>query len=247
MKYFWTHRDNIPEGLGYGQFSAAHFILMALTVLFTVIITIAYHGSDANGRIIILRSIAATLMIIEVIKMILIWFSDVKFTDYLPLEICSFAAYSCVFDSINPQNEFFSILLLTLFLPAATMAIIVPTTSTLPAFNFYTIHQFLYHGLIIAYVIARFACGEMALSYPQLWLSVGKILILVGIMYCVDTIFDKNFMFLRDTYGNALLGVIWNKTGGGFRYTIGLVLFSIVVIHVFYLLFWIINMLFIAG
>ena len=246
MKHFWTHRDNIPEGLGYGQFSTTHLFMVALTVLFTVIITVVYHGLNAGGRIIALRSIAATLMIIEVIKMVLIWFSDVRFTDYLPLEICSFAAYSCVFDSVNPENEFFSILLLTLFLPAAIMAIIVPTTSTLPAFNFYTIHQFLYHGLIIAYVIARFASGEMTLSYPQLWMGILKILALVSVMYFVDTVFDKNFMFLRDTYGNPLLDIIWKKSGGGFRYTIGLVSFSIVVLHVFYLLFWIIDKLFIV-
>ena len=86
----------------------------------------------------------------------------------------------------------------------------------------------------------------MTLSYPQLWMGILKILALVSVMYCVDTVFDKNFMFLRDTYGNPLLDIIWKKSGGGFRYTIGLVLFSIVVLHVFYLLFWIIDKLFIV-
>ena len=49
MKHFWTHRDNIPEGLGYGQFSTTHLFMVALTVLFTVIITVVYHGLNAKS------------------------------------------------------------------------------------------------------------------------------------------------------------------------------------------------------
>lgn len=241
MKYFWTHRDNIPEGLGYGQFSKTHIFMIILTVIFTAVISVVYKGAGPDQRVIILRSIAATLMIIEVWKMILIARSDVKLSEYLPLEICSFAAYSTVFDSIWPDNTFFPIMLLTLFLPAAIMAIIVPTTSTLPAINFYTIHQFVYHGLIVAYVVARFVANELPLSYAGLWLSVLKIIILVSLMYMVDLKFDKNFMFLRDPYGNPLLQLIYDKCHGGFGYLMGLVGFSIVVIHIFYALFRVIQ------
>ena len=75
--------------------------------------------------------------------------------------------------------------------------------------------------------------------------SIAKILVLVGIMYIVDTVFDKDFMFLRDPYGNPLLKLIWDKTKGGFAYTVGLICFSIFVVHVFYLLFKVIALLFI--
>jgi uncharacterized membrane protein YwaF len=124
-------------------------------------------------------------------------------------------------------------MLLTMFLPAAIMAILVPTTSTLPAINFYTIHQFLYHGLIIAYVMTRFLYGEIPLSYPGVWKSILQIIMLATVIYIIDTVFNKNFMFLRDTYDNALLNVIWKITGGGIHYTGGLVCFCIIMIHVF--------------
>ena len=237
MKYFWTHKDNIPDGVGYGQFTPKHFLWLAAVVLYVVLFTICYARAAMPEKIILLRTTGAVLILIDVIKMILIAFQDVKFSEYLPLEMCSFAAYFIVCDSIWIGNTVFPVMLLTMFLPAAIMAVLFPTTSPLPAVNFYTIHQFLYHGLIIAYVIARFACNEIPLTYPGVWQSIFRIILLASVIYVVDTVFDKNFMFLRDTYGNPLLEGIKKITGGGIAYTGGLVCFCIIMIHVFYALF----------
>lgn len=241
MQHFWTHKDNIPEGKGYGQFGTGHLVWLFLTVLFTVGIVFVYSRLPVLQRVVLLRLIAAVLIIIDVIKMIIIRFSDVKFTEYLPLELCSFAAYFIVVDSIWTGNTFIKIMLLTLFLPAAIMAVLSPTTSPLPAINFYTIHQFLYHGLIIAYVMAHYACGEIHLIYLDVWKAILSVLLLAAVIYLIDVKFDKNFMFLRDTYDNPLLNVIWKYTKGGFAYTVGLVCFCIFVIHVFYLFFKIVG------
>ncbi len=244
MKHFWIHRDHIPEGVtGYGQFSFGHFVWLLLTVLLTALTAWLYrHGGPAD-KLLILRSIAAALMILEALKMFLMWRTGVSVSENLPLEICSFAAYSIVLDSIHPERPFFSMMLLVLFLPAAIMAVLFPTTSPLPAVNFYTIHQFLYHGLIIAYVLARYLAGEIPVLYSEVWGCIGKILVLVAVMYVVDTLFRRNFMFLKDAYGNPLLGIIWKVTGGGFAYTIGLISFCIFMVHVFFGIFKVIALL----
>ena len=243
MKYFWTHKDNIPEGMGYGQFSIKHLMWLILTISLIVGVVFLYGQLEPSSRITLLRTIGATLIIIDIIKMVLIYHSDVVFSDYLPLELCSFATYFIVCDSIWIGNVIFPEMLLTMFLPAAIMAILVPTTSTLPAINFYTIHQFLYHGLIIAYVMTRFLYGEIPLSYPGVWKSILQIIMLATVIYIIDTVFNKNFMFLRDTYDNALLNVIWKITGGGINYTGGLVCFCIIMIHVFFIIFKLIELL----
>ncbi len=235
MNHFWTHRDNIPDGLGYGQFTRKHLVWMTLIFLIVAAVATGYRNAGLSLKLILLRSIAAALILIDAFKMVVIAKSDnVKVSDYLPLEMCSFGAYFIVCDSIWPENPFFRVMLLTLFLPGAFMAVLFPTTSPLPAINFFTIHQFIYHGLIVAYVIARFICGEIPLVYADLWGSIAKILILVGVIYIIDVVFDKNYMFLCDPYGNPLLGAIWKICKGGIRYTLGLVLFSIFMIHVFF-------------
>ena len=244
MQYFWTHKDCIPEGKGYGQFTTKHFLWLAATALFVVGFILLYVHASAAEKILLLRTAGASLILIDVIKMILIGFSDVKLSEYLPLELCSFAAYFIVCDSLWTGNTFFPDMLLTTFLPAAIMAVIFPTTTPLPAVNFYTIHQFLYHGLIIAYIMARFVSGEVPLTYAGVWLSILKVILLAAVIYIVDSVFNKNFMFLRETYDNPLLEVIWKITGGGIAYTGGLVCFCIIMIHVFYALFKCIALLF---
>lgn len=244
MKHFWTHKDNAPDGIGYGQFTSGHFVWLLLTVLFTIGIVFFYGHLSIPNKILLRRALGATLIIIDIIKMFIIGFSDVKLSEYLPLELCSFAAYFIVIDSIWFDNSFIKIMLLTLFLPAAIMAVLFPTTSTLPSFNFYTIHQFLYHGLIIAYVMALYVYGEIHLLYPDVWKAILSVLLLAAVIYLIDTKFDRNFMFLRDTYGNPLLEVIWKYTKGGFAYTVGLVCFCIFMIHVFYFFFKLISLLF---
>ncbi|MBQ1466992.1 MAG: YwaF family protein [Solobacterium sp.] len=236
-KYFWTHKNHIPEGIGYGQFTPAHFVWIAASAMFVAVISFVYSISGLADRYTILRTIAAILIIIDVIKLVLIGYSDVKVTEYLPLELCSFAAYFIVIDSIFPENTITPLMLLIVFLPAAIMAVAFPTTQALPSFNFYTIHQFLYHDLIIAYVISRFISGEIDFSYLGAWISILSTLALAGIVYVIDTVFNRNYMFLRGTEGNPLLEVIWKVTKGGIAYTGGLVCFCIIIIHFFFLLF----------
>ena len=237
MEYFWTHRDNIPEGLGFGQFTLAHFAWASAMVLMVVAISVAYERSDYKKRVKMRRVIAAILFVSEIIKIIAVVRDGVPLLLYLPLEICSFASYSIMLDSIFPENKFFPQMLVILFLPAAIMSIIFPTVTPLPAINFFTIHQFVFHGLIVAYVVARFASGEVAIDYPGVWKSILKICVVAGIMYLMDISFNMNYMFLTDTYDNPLLNVIWNLTGGGVPYTLGLVLFVIIVVHIFFFIF----------
>ena len=237
IKYFFTHYDNIPEGLGYGLFTIKHFVLLLITILFIILTVKEYKKSNEAKRIKIRKIIAFTLIIIDVIKLIIMYLNPMDYTNYLPLEICSFAAYSIVLDSIYKDNKFFSEMLLLLFLPAAMTALLVPTTTALPIFNFFTIHQFLYHALIIAYVLMRYLNKEIKITYIGLWKSILKTVILASVIYCVDYIFNKNYMFLMNSAGNPALNIFYNLANGGKLYLVYLVIFVIFVLHLFYLLF----------
>ena len=235
-KNFYLHQELASGDLGYGQFSKKHLSLIFLVCLSTIIYSLIYINCDINIQIIIRKIIAITLLILEIIKQIVLYKTPVKQSDYLPLEICSLAAYLIMFDALLPTNRLFIQVLLTLFLPAALMAIIFPTTVKLPIFNFFTIHQFLFHALIIQYIIACLINREISINYLSFWKSLLIVVIIVFFVYIIDTIFNKNFMFLKDTYDNSMLKIIENKTGKGYKYTLGLVLFAIIVTNIFYLI-----------
>ena len=243
MNHFWIHQEKASEGYGYGQFTIKHLLLVALTAIATVFVCVLYINSNQVNRILIRRTIGITLIVIDIIKMIVLSKIDIELTDYLPLEVCSFAAYFIVIDSFWLSNNIIPQMLLTLFLPAAIMAIIFPTTTKLPVFNFFTIHQFLFHGLIIMYVFMRFFALEIPLTYSGVWKSILIVSCLVATMYFVDVKFDKNYMFLRDTFANPLLEFVKDKTKNNIGYTPGLLCFSAFMIHIFYFIFKLIEIL----
>lgn len=241
MEDFWTHQDNIPDGLGFGQFSLTHIIAILVMLLLIVFIIHKYKNSDDEKRLFIRKLIAISLIILETSKIIVMSLTDVIVSNNLPLEICSFAEYAIILDAFLKDNNTLPQMLLYLFFPAALMALIFPTTSVLPIINFFSFHQFLFHALIIAYAFMRFISKEVKINYKGVWKSIGIISAIALCVYFIDVIFDRNFMFLRDTYNNAMLNVIWNVTGGGLKYDGGLVIFSIFVIHIFYFIFKLIN------
>ena len=244
MNKFWLHKDLVNDNNnGYGQFSKKHFLLLFISILFIFFYCVYYINADAAHKILSLRIIAAILMIIEVIKFTVMAITKVNVLNNLPLEICSFGAYFIVIDSILLNNHIVLQMLLTLFLPAAIMAILFPTSTALPAINFFTFHQFLYHDLIIAYVVARFINGDIIVRYAYVWPAILRLVMIAFVVYIIDCVFDKNFMFLRGSYGNFMLDIIKKKTGGGIRYTIGLVAFSIFMTHIFFVIFKLISLL----
>ena len=247
MEHFWDHNETVQDGMGYGQFTPAHLILVAISIVFIAAVVLAYKRSDEKRKILIRRIIGIGIIVIEVFKYSSYPIIGVNLSEYLPLEICSFAGYSILIDCLLVNSHFFSDLLMLMFLPGAIMPLIFPTTTILPAINYYTFHQFLFHSLIIAYVLMRFFCGELKPTYKGLWKSVPKILVLAGVIYIIDVVFDRNFMFLRRTFGNFLLNIIEGITGPGVPYTLGLLVLVMIVLHIFFVIFKILEKLFVKN
>ena len=243
-KRFFAMIDTLPEGYGYGQFSKVHKILLITVLLFSAIYSFIYKSSPFEIRPIFRISTASILIIIEIIKLLVIHFTSDELLNYLPLEICSFASYAIVADTISSSSDFITEMILIAFLPAALVALIYPTTIGLPLFNFFTIHQFVFHGLILAYGLSRFISGEIIFGYLGVIKTIIVLLIIAAIVYVIDSKLNKNYMFLIKDEGSSMLKIIYDKAGGGKKYTLYLVVASIIVINLFYLLFKLINYLF---
>ena len=211
--------------------------MLLVVVLFTFFITLIYIHANAETQSMIRKVTALTLMVSEAIKLLVIYLNHGDALNYIPIEICSFGAYCIVVDAFNPNITFIRVMLLVLFLPAAIMALIYPTTDALPVWNFFTLHQFLFHGLIIAYVTMRFVFREISIDYGDVWKSIFTILCIACIVYIIDRLTNRNYMFLTGDENNSMLKRLTTISGGGVKYTLLLVLFCIFMIHVFYFVF----------
>ena len=243
---FWKYvsDEEALAGTGFGLFSVAHFIWLAVLFTAVAICSVLYLRGGDKRRDNMRKCLALALVFIELIKQCVNSFSHVPYGFYLPLEICSLAEFAILLDSMWPNGAIRKQVLAFAFLPAAFMALIMPTASIYPAISFYAMHQLIMHAGIMAYGLARFRAGEIHPVYKGVWISV---LIIGGIMipvYRLNTIFNQNYMFVSDPGNNSILRAIWNLSGanGGLPYVISLTIVVTIVMHITYGLYMLIGL-----
>ena len=239
---FWVHKDLFgPEasGTGFSLFSAVHFTWLALMIAFIAVYAVRYRRGGEAVRDNMRKRMAVFLIFFELFKQCLMALSWAPAREYLPLEICSFAEYVILVDAMWPKNRVLKQLMVFAFLPAAVMALLVPTVTVYPPISFYTIHQFVLHAGIVAYVVARYAAGEIRPRYMGIWTSVFSIFLLIIPIYLINRTFGTNFMFLMHHTGNPLLALLWNLSGGtgGPSYVLAMVAFSAIVLHIAFVIY----------
>jgi len=240
---FWQYiGHNETSDNGFGLFTKAHFTwLLVLAILITAFVYFYYKGSERR-RDNMRKCMALSLICIEIFKQCVDSLNGLPAGIYLPLEICSFAEYTILIDALWPRLGVTKQLLAYAFLPAAFIALVMPSATTYPAISFYAMHQLIMHAAIMAYILARFKAGEICPSYRGVWITV---LIIGGIMipvYRLNVIFDQNYMFTADPGNNIILKAVWNLSGanGGLPYVISLTIVVTIVMHITYGLYMLI-------
>ncbi len=175
----------------------------------------------------------------EIFKMSVLAIRGTDAGEYLPLEICSLAEYLILIDAIWPDHDIIKQQLAFTFLPGAIMALLFPPTISYPVINAVTFRFFLFHGSIAAYVIARFAAGEVKPRYGGLWMSLAICFVIAVLMQRFDMAHGYNFMFMNGHYDNPVLKLFWDVSGGngGIMYILALAVFAAAVMHIAYFIY----------
>ncbi len=234
LELFWVHKDFFSDAAGFSVFSTPHLLWLAFLAVLTAGYAVCYRRSGEIGQDNLRKMMALFLILFDIFKMCVMALTSAPIRQHLPLELCSLSEYTILMDALWPESRLPKQLMAFAFLPAAVMALVFPTVTAYPPISFYAIHQFLFHAGIVAYVIARYAAGEIRPNYAGLWLSVLVIGILSVPVYLLNLRFDTNYMFLMAHKGNPVLKLLWNLSGGqgGLRYVFALVLFISLVLHI---------------
>ena len=234
---FWIYLppDN-PGDIGFGLFTKAHFTwLLILAVLIAVYVIIYKRGSERT-RDNMRKCTALFLIFIELFKQSVNSLNGIPHGISLPLEICSLAEYTILIDACWPRLKITKQMLAFAFLPAAFMALIMPSSTIYPAISFYAIHQLVMHAAIIAYIIAGYKAREIKPFYGGIWLTALIIIIAIIPVYQIDVHYKQDYMYLVDPAENSVIQTVWKLSGGngGLLYIIGLVILVLIVMHITY-------------
>ena len=175
MQYFWKQYSDLPEGLGYGRFSAPHIITLAVIAALVVIAVMCFRRQDRQTQERILIVIPWLMLLLEAAKQIFLLWSGHFGVGYLPLHLCGLGTFVFLAESCSRTERWqtvFSEIAVTLIMPGSVAALLFPDwTHLYPVLNYMNLHSFLWHGLLLLYLatlssLLRTASFGLS-SFPQ--------------------------------------------------------------------------------
>lgn len=201
---FFMTSDNIPSGVGFQAFGPTHLLWLLAGLLLCVGACVFYRNLSADRRKIMLTVLGVFIFLLEVIKdLVLIGLHEFGWEN-LPFHLCGINILLIAFDTIK-QSKVVRSFLYYFSIPGAALALLFPNWTEMPVWNFFHIHSFVIHILLVMYPLLLVTTGQVATDLKS---ALQGTLLLVGMaipVYFLNLLWDTNFMFLmQPDSGNPL-------------------------------------------
>ena len=137
MEYFWCTSDTIPKGLGFSHYGSLHLTWLAVCVIAVCSCCVIYRRMDARKRGIFRKTTACLLIADELFKLIPMIAQGIFRVSYLPFHLCSINLFVIAWHAWKP-NKLLDNFLYTICIPGALAALVFPSWTKLPAWNYGT-------------------------------------------------------------------------------------------------------------
>ncbi|MBO5852849.1 MAG: YwaF family protein [Clostridia bacterium] len=201
---FFKTKDGIPEGLGFSTFDLTHLIWLTFGILLCVGACILYKKLSPKKQRIMLTVLGSYIFFQEMLKNVVVAAIGEFSWGYLPFHLCGINILLILFDIIKP-TKVVRAFLYYFCIPGAALALLFPNWTSQPVWNFFHLHSFTIHILLVMYPLLLITSGQVELNLKSAFKSV---LLLIGFaipVYGLNLLWGTNFMFLmKPDSGNPL-------------------------------------------
>ena len=199
---------------GFQMFDTIHLSWLLVILIFIFVNCYMYKTGSIGWRLRWQRSVFWALFILEIIKQLYLAITD-QYTFWSPpLHLCGFGIF-IIGIHVYCANRTTSTLLFALTLPGAVIALIFPGWTTDPVGGFLHVHSFIFHALLIVYVVSLLITNNLNVKLNDLWRAVVFLLVTVPIIYFYNQSFNTNFMFLNQPVKGTPLQWLYDAFGAG--------------------------------
>ena len=201
---FFVSSENIPEGVGFKTFDSTHLLWLLAGLIFCVCACIFYRRLSENKRKTVLKVLGVYIFCQEMVKnLVLIILGDFSW-GYLPFHLCGINILLITFDTIK-QTKVVRSFLYYFAIPGAALALLFPNWTKMPVWNFFHLHSFTIHILLVLYPLLLVTTGQAATDLKSALRGVALLVAMAIPVYCLNLLWDTNFMFLMEPdSGNPL-------------------------------------------
>jgi hypothetical integral membrane protein (TIGR02206 family) len=235
---FWTFlKDQTEYGSGFATFGMEHRIFLACIVLGLYAACLLYRHASEPARKIFFRTWAVVILGMEVFKHIVLLSTVRPYPESeLPFNLCGLFAFVGVFHAFKPAKVTGE-LLYCLGLPAALAALLTPDWTRYPVFNYFSLHAFIMHGLLLGIPLLLLAGNQLHPNFKNLWKAAICLAATAIPLAILNNAIHTNFMFLSWPAKGTPLEIfdIWFGFLGSHGYLLGLGLLLITLWIIMYL------------
>ena len=204
MIMFFVTSEHIPEGVGFQTFDATHILWLLAGLVFCVAACIFYLRLSVEKQKTVLKVLGAYIFLQEMVKnLVLILLGEFSW-GYLPFHLCGINILLIAFD-VFKQTKTVRSFLYYFAIPGAMLALLFPNWTEMPVWNFFHIHSFTIHILLVLYPLLLVTTGQAATDLRSACKGVALLVAMAIPVYGLNLLWDTNFMFLmRPDSGNPL-------------------------------------------
>ena len=201
---FFVTSDNIPKGVGFQAFGLVHILWLLAGLLFCVVACFFYRKLSEDKRKIFRTVLGIYIFLQEMTKnLVLICLNEFSW-GYLPFHLCGINILLISFDIIKPTKVVRSFLYY-FCIPGAMLALLFPNWTDMPVWNFFHIHSFTIHILLVLYPLLLVTTNQVSTDLKSALQGTALLITMAIPVYGLNLLWDTNFMFLmKPDSGNPL-------------------------------------------
>ena len=201
---FFLTTDDVPEGVGFQTFGLVHILWLLGLLLFCIGACVFYKKLSEEKRKIVLKVLGGYIFAQEMAKNLVLIVLGQFSWGYLPFHLCGINILLIAFDTIK-QTKVVRSFLYYFAIPGAALALLFPNWTEMPVWNFFHIHSFTIHGLLVLYPLLLVTTGQVQTDLKSALQCVGLLVAMAIPVYGLNLLWDTNFMFLMESdTGNPL-------------------------------------------
>lgn len=201
---FFVSSEKIPEGVGFQTFGLTHLLWLLAGLLFWISACIFFRRLSGDKQKKTLRILGIYIFAQEMVKnLVLIALGDFGW-GYLPFHLCGINILLITFDTVKQVKTVRSFLYY-FAIPGAALALLFPNWTEMPVWNFFHIHSFTIHILLVLYPLLLVTTNQVSTDLRSALKGVALLVALAIPVYGLNLMWDTNFMFLmHPDSGNPL-------------------------------------------
>ena len=201
---FFVTSDHIPEGVGFQAFGLTHILWLLAGFILCIAACIFYRKLPADKQKRTLKVLGAYIFLQEMVKNLVLILLDEFSWGYLPFHLCGINILLIAFDAVK-QTKTVRSFLYYFAIPGAALALLFPNWTKMPVWNFFHIHSFTIHILLVLYPLLLVTTNQVSTDLKSAFKGVLLLVAMAIPVYGLNLLWDTNFMFLmKPDSGNPL-------------------------------------------